>query len=621
MQSLTFLKSRIALRPLRRAAFGLAVLCLFSLMGVAVNAQDNGAKTLTFHNKAWQYDADNDVYWQIGVVYVANPVTTEYESLGIYVPGAYLKATANGDGTYTAEINAEGSVSGYTSATAPIVFPVNTPGYSAAEAPTAYSYDGVSSYLKAGFIYVQAGARGRNNGYDANGSLTYSGGAPWGVTDFKAAIRYYRYNQSILPGSTNRIFVFGMSGGGAQSTVIGATGDSELYFPYLQAIGAAMTDANGKAISDAVNGAMVWCPITSLDEANEAYEWNMGQYMSTGTRAEGTWTAVLSKDLAAKYAEYLNRLGLTDKDGNALTLEKSDTGVYAAGTYYDYLVKVMEQSLNNFLADTTFPYTKSSGGMGGFPGGGAPDGQMPQGAPPSGQMPQSAPSADATAEATGDASTTAAASTTYDTVQDYIASLNSDVEWVKYDAATNTATMSSLEAFVNHLKTASKSVPAFDDLSRSQAENDVFGNDASDALHFDQTVADLLTANRDLYASYSDWDSSLVDAYATDLKAVDVLGNSVAYRQNMYNPMYYLSSAYTGYQTSTAAPHWRIRTGIEQGDTASTVEVNLALALENYEGVKDVDFATVWGQGHTEAERTGNSTDNFIAWVNQVLSQ
>ena len=53
------------------------------------------------------------------------------------------------------------------------------------------------------------------------------------------------------------------------------------------------------------------------------------------------------------------------------------------------------------------------------------------------------------------------------------------------------------------------------------------------------------------------------------------------------------------------------------GTGKTEFSVNLALALQNY-GV-DVDFATVWGQGHVEAERTGNSTDNFIAWVNQCL--
>ena len=30
--------------------------------------------------------------------------------------------------------------------------------------------------------------------------------------------------------------------------------------------------------------------------------------------------------------------------------------------------------------------------------------------------------------------------------------------------------------------------------------------------------------------------------------------------------------------------------------------------------------ATVWGQGRTMAERTGSSTANFIAWVNECCS-
>ncbi|MDE7156837.1 MAG: esterase, partial [Lachnospiraceae bacterium] len=74
-----------------------------------------------------------------------------------------------------------------------------------------------------------------------------------------------------------------------------------------------------------------------------------------------------------------------------------------------------------------------------------------------------------------------------------------------------------------------------------------------------------------------------------------------------------------GYRTSTPAKHWRIRTGIAQSDTSLTTEVNLALALQNYDGVESVDFATVWGQQHVKAERTGNSTTNFIAWVNECM--
>jgi hypothetical protein len=559
---------------------------------------------LAFNNSAWNYDAANDVYWQIGVQYAAKPETLEYETLGIYVPGAYMTATDNGNGTYSATLNETGSINGFTAKTAPMVFPVNTPGYMAAKAPTAYNYDEVSSYLKAGFIYVQPGMRGRSNGYDASGKLTYSGGAPWGVTDFKAAVRFIRYNKVVLPGNTDSIFAFGMSGGGAQTSIIGASGDSELYFPYLESIGAIMKDDNGQPISDSVTGAMAWCPITSLDYADEAYEWNMGQYSTSGTRAEGTFTSVLSKDLATAYADYINKLGIKDESGNVLVLTQSDTGIYAAGSYYDYLMKTIETSLNNFLADTKFPYTETSGGFpGGLgrPGGGMPPaGAMPQGGtPPTGAMPGGNDSSSAT----------------YQTVQEYIDALNKDGLWVAYDAATNTAKVTSLAGFVNSQKNPSKSVGAFDGLDRSAGENNVFGNDENDSLHFDSVLADRLTQNQTKYATYPDWNASYADAYAADLKALDKLGNSIQYRMNAYNPMYYLMPYYEGYQTSTVAKYWRINTGIKQGDTANTVEMNLALALENYDGVKDVKFTTVWGQGHTMAEHTGDSTSNFIAWV------
>lgn len=574
---------------------------------------DAYAETLTLNNSVWNYDAENDIYWQIGVQYSATPETADYETLGIYVPGAYMTAIANGDGTYSATINGEGTINGFTAKTAPMVFPVNTPGYSAQQAPTTYSYDEVSSYLQAGFIYIYAGMRGRDNGYDASGNLIYSGGAPWGVTDMKAAVRYVRYNKDVLPGNTDNLFVFGMSGGGAQSAVIGASGDSELYFPYLESIGAAMYDANGQYISDAVNGVMAWCPITNLDYADEAYEWNMGQFASTDTRAATTWTSALSKDLATAYAEYINELGIKDENGNVLVLETSADGIYTSGSYYEYVKSTVEESLNNFLADTTFPYTETIGGFGGFPGG-TPSGDMPAGGPPAGETPGAG-------VPTGNANSSESTSTTYQTVQDYIDSLNSDTEWVTYDAATNTAKITSLAGFVNSQKNPSKSVAAFDDLNRNQAENNVFGNDESDSLHFDAVLAGLLAANQAEYAQYSDWDASYVDAYAADLQAVDKLGNNIQSRMNMYNPMYYVLDYYDGYQTSKVAEHWRINTGIEQGDTATTIEMNLALALENYDGVENVEFTTVWNQGHTMAERTGDSTTNFINWVVEVASK
>ena len=68
----------------------------------------------------WQYDSGTDVYWQVGISYCANPADEEYETLGIFVPGAYMDAADNGDGTYTCTVNKQSEVNGYTSETAPI---------------------------------------------------------------------------------------------------------------------------------------------------------------------------------------------------------------------------------------------------------------------------------------------------------------------------------------------------------------------------------------------------------------------------------------------------------------------------------------------------------------------
>ncbi|WP_311468601.1 tannase [uncultured Abiotrophia sp.] len=538
-----------------------------------------GQYSLTFDNAAWQYDEANDIYWQVGVVYVANPASLDYETLGIYVPGAYLEASANGDGTYTASVKSDAQVGQFTAATAPYVLPVNTPGFNASQAPT-WLADGIASYTQAGMIYLQPGIRGRDNTTDSQGQEVV-GGAPWGVTDLKAAIRYVRYNKDVLPGDTDKIVSFGHSGGGAQSAILGASGDSTLYNPYLEALGAAMKDKEGNPISDAPYGTMTWSPITSLDYADAAYEWNLGQFADSNTRAEGTFTQALSQDLAKEYANYINQLGLKH-EGQALTLTESSEGIYTQGSYATYLEGVVNQSLNNFLADTSFPYTSDGAGPGG-----------------------------------------STESVTYETAQAYIDSLNAETQWVTYDAATNTAKISSLADFAKYVKTASKSVPAFDALDRSLAENAVFGVADANELHFDQLVARLLKNNQAKYESLTDWNSQYVTDFESDLAKTDSLGKTIAERQDLYNPMFYLTSAYSGYQTSKPAPYWRIRSGLSQGDTALTVETNLALALENQANgaVKSVDFATVWGQGNTTAERTGHASANFIQWVQEIVAQ
>ena len=592
----------------------------------------------------WQYNADDDVYYQLGISYCATPADASYETLAVFVPGAYMTGTENGDGTYTCTLSEDGTVNGYTASTAPIVMPINTPGYSA-QSPLS-KYTSVKSYTDAGFVYVHAGCRGRDSG------------APAGVTDLKAAIRYIRWCDELVAGDAESIFTFGMSGGGAQSAVVGSTGDSALYDAYLEEIGAV------QGVSDAVLGSMCWCPITNLDSADAAYEWMMGSTRSDLSDEE----QAISDALAEAFAKYINEAGIKDENGNVLTLEDSEDGIYQAGSYYEYLKSVIEQSLNNFLADTTFPYDASSSGGQGGPGRGGNGAGRRKGARPGfdGQD-GTAGGEGAAVEAGGDGAAVEAGgdgaaveaggqegatqdfgnggeqdsaggkqdfgsegeqnweetdqiartgsgsglslSGTYETAQDYIAALNADGEWVSYDADTNTAEITSIDAFVKAFKTASKSLGAFDQLDEGQGENELFGYGDGSGAHFDATLAAILeTLGNDAAADY-----------AKDLSTTDSVGNTAETRLNMYTPLYYLLESSEGYGTSEVAQYWRIRTGITQSDTALSTEVNLALALENYQGVEDVDFETVWGAGHTQAERTGDSTTNFIEWVNACM--
>ncbi len=144
-----------------------------------------------------------------------------------------------------------------------------------------------------------------------------------------------------------------------------------------------------------------------------------------------------------------------------------------------------------------------------------------------------------------------------------------------------------------------------DALDAGQGENTLFGYGDGEGAHFDSTLAAVL----------DELGSSYADACEEDLNEADSVGNTVNVRVDMYTPLYYLLESEEGYETSTVAKYWRIRTGIEQGDCALSTEMNLALALENYDTVESVDFETIWGQGHTMAESSGNSTDNFIDWV------
>ncbi|MGW0912269.1 subtype B tannase [Streptomyces sp. NPDC002784] len=183
--------------------------------------------------------------------------------------------------------------------------------------------------LAAGYVVVEPGARGRTL---KNSAGEYYGTAPAAIVDLKAAVRYLKANKGRVPGDVDRIVSAGTSAGGALSSLLGASGDSPLYAEYLAEIGAA--DA-----SDAIFAVGAWCPITDLEHADGAYEWNWGgNTLSTGKQVDQT----VSKALRAQFAEY--QAGLKLRGLNRF-------GTLNARNYDEYLVKqYLEPSATKYLA-------------------------------------------------------------------------------------------------------------------------------------------------------------------------------------------------------------------------------------------------------------------------------
>ena len=581
-------------------------------------------ESLALDTSAWRYDSENDVYFQLGLTYCKTPATTTYESLAIFVPGPYFSAEENGD-TYTCTVNEKAVVGNFTPSTAPILMPINTGGLAAQASPTAYGFDGLAPYLEAGCVYVYAGFRGRSAGYDTStgSNELFAGGSPWPVVDLKAAVRYLRYNAACLPCDASRVFVFGFSGGGGASAVLGASGDAALFEPYLSQIGAITHDAEGNDVSDAIAGSASWCPSTSFDVADAAYEWCQGQYASDGTRAEGTWTGRLSLDLAAAYAGWVNEMDLRDEDDVQLTLDETETGVYSMGSYATQLLSEIDEAATHFVQNASFPYTYTPQHLDDptFPG--DPNLAATRAADAV-QAPVSTPApADGTGEADSGETVTPQGltgvaqvqSTIYDTAQNYFAALNASSWWINYNHRSASVSVSSLRDFSLNLRPASLEASPFDRPDRSSKSNQLFGIGEESTLHFSSVVGSLVEGGSEDYAELEGWEEDYASAWTEDLEKVDALETDMATRVAMMNPLYWLSGHYEGYGQASVAPHWRVNEGLFDSDLPLVTGMNLVLALRKYDGVSSVDHTAVWGQGHVLAERSGSATSNLIEWV------
>ena len=193
--------------------------------------------------------------------------------------------------------------------------------------------------LAAGYVIVAPGARGRDN-KTADG--TYYGKAPAAIIDLKAAIRYIRHNKGILPGNVDSIVSSGCSAGGGLSALLGASGNSPLYEPYLKEIGA----AEGR---DDLFASGCGSPVTDLDHADLPYEWAFG-----GSRPRsGSVDPKISAALKTAFPAYEASLQLLGRDGfGPITVDNLDPYLvkeYFAPSATQYLLKLPDDQRKEYI--------------------------------------------------------------------------------------------------------------------------------------------------------------------------------------------------------------------------------------------------------------------------------
>lgn len=246
-----------------------------------------------------------------GIPYVENP-QSEIQVINIYVP----------------------ENSPYEEGKLPIFLPNTVGGYMPGRAakPQVRENGMPNSLVQAllrGYMVAAPGLRGRGMKNEKGENI---GVAPADICDYKAAVRYLRYNKEHIPGDTEKIISNGTSAGGAMSALLGTTGNHPDYEPYLEAMGAAKE-------RDDIFYASCYCPIINLEHADAAYEWEFsglwdcyqGKYIPPEhTGEKGKWVPVVrrmtgeqqeaSEALKVQFPAYVAALGITDASGAPLTV-------------------------------------------------------------------------------------------------------------------------------------------------------------------------------------------------------------------------------------------------------------------------------------------------------------
>ena len=192
-----------------------------------------------------------------------------------------------------------------------------------------WNSDSVSLYaLAKWYVVASAWARWRTT---QNEEWKYTWKAPAWIIDLKAAIRYLKYNDASIPWDSNKIISNGTSAWWAMSALIWATANHPDYEQYLQELWAAPATDDVFAVSS-------YCPITNLDNADKAYEWEFYgvdsfskisaeqlDYSADRSETESTSVSdedlVIAKALKDAFTFYINTLSLVDDSGTPFALD------------------------------------------------------------------------------------------------------------------------------------------------------------------------------------------------------------------------------------------------------------------------------------------------------------
>ena len=188
--------------------------------------------------------------------------------------------------------------------------------------------------LQKGFVTVDVGMRGKSNSV-SGGSV---GKLPNPIADMKASLRYLHFNDDVMPGNANRIIVTGWSSGGCATTMLGTSGNTNLYDAELAAIGAYMgPDARDDIWLGAPGVAVTMRP---NGDTGIAY----ALFGDLTDAVVGVDTSELNKFLSMEYVKYLEEMNLyAEYDVPDAGIARGD--LLTAANYRDYLVPRIEQSL------------------------------------------------------------------------------------------------------------------------------------------------------------------------------------------------------------------------------------------------------------------------------------